>query len=205
MASQSFRRDVVLFLVALILPTTVLVVLGFRMIDQERTLAEARATGELQHAVGQIRQHLLGHLEQIKLEELEALDARAERSRGHAYVYPEVELIARVEDGRVVLPWDGESRGAVVRGLLAAGSFAGWLQQGARAEYRRRDYRTARAPRASGLRPHVAGPHVCERRAGGRILGAVSTTARASSGCRRRARHTVGALRSEAAARYWAR
>jgi len=143
MPSHSFRRDVVLFLVALILPTTVLVVLGFRMIDQERTLAEARATGELQHAVGQIRQHLLGHLEQIKLEELEALDPGAERSRGHAYVYPEVELIARVEDGRVVLPWDGESRGAVVRGLLAAGSFAGWLQQGARAEYRRRDYRTA--------------------------------------------------------------
>jgi len=143
MASQSFRRDVVLFLVALILPTTVLVVLGFRMIDQERTLAETRATGELQRAVGKIRQHLLGHLEQIKLEELEALDPGVERSGGHAYLYPEVELIARVEDGRVVLPWDGERRGAVVRRLLGAGSFAGWLQQGARAEYRRRDYRTA--------------------------------------------------------------
>ncbi len=156
MASQSFRRDIVLFLVALILPTTVLVVLGFRMIDQERALAETRAAGELQQWVGQIRQHLLGHLERIKLEELEAIDTAAEQSRWHAYTHPEVELIARVEDGRVVLPWGGQSTGRVVRGLLGVGSFAGWLQQGARAEYHRHDHRTAIEAygRALGLAEH---------------------------------------------------
>ena len=132
----------VLFLVALLLPTAVLVMLGLRMIDQERTVAEAQATGELQQAVGRIRQHLLGTLERIKREELAALAPGAARAARHAH-HPDVELVTWVEDGRVVLPWDARGGETVVRGLLQDVAFAGWLRQGERAEHRRGDHRTA--------------------------------------------------------------
>ena len=53
------RREVILFLLALILPSTMLVGLGLRMIAQERQLAEERVADEWLSAVARIRQRLL--------------------------------------------------------------------------------------------------------------------------------------------------
>jgi len=142
MASQPHRREVILFLIALILPSAVLVGLGLRMIAQERVAAEARVADEWGNTVRQIRLELLDRLERIKREEVQALTAERGRVEAHRYVNDEVELIAVLDNGRVILPW--EMNGSqTVRRRLAAGPFADWLHQGERAEFRRRDLRTA--------------------------------------------------------------
>jgi signal transduction histidine kinase len=142
MASQHHRREVILFLIALILPSAVLVGLGLRMIAQERVAAEARVADEWGTTVRQIRLDLLNRLENIKRGEIEALTSGSGQVHAHRYVNPAVQLIATLEDGRVVLPWE-RNRAEVVRRRLSAAPFADWIWQGERAEFRRRDLRTA--------------------------------------------------------------
>ena len=142
MPLQRRRREIVLFLIALILPSAVLVGLGLRMIAQERELAETRVADEWLSAVGRIRQEILNRLEGIKLQELRADASDDEYATAYSYVNPEVRLVASVDDGRLVLPWEvGGTTG--VRRLLAESGFASWIRQGERAEFRRDDYRTA--------------------------------------------------------------
>ena len=140
--SHPHRREVVLFLLALILPSAVLVGLGLRMIAQERVAAEARVAAELGTTVRQIGRELLSRLENIKREEIEAITSGSRRLRAGLYVDPAVRLIARLEEGRVVLPWEG-NEAQVVRRQLGEVAFATWMRQGERAEFRRRDSRTA--------------------------------------------------------------
>ena len=142
MASQPHRREVVLFLIALILPSAVLVGLGLRMIAQERVAAEARVADEWGGTVRQIRVELLSRLETIKREEIEALTSGSGQIHGRRYSNTEVELIATLKDGQVVLPWEGNGAEAVRR-QLGTGPFADWMWQGERAEFRRDDQRTA--------------------------------------------------------------
>jgi signal transduction histidine kinase len=142
MTSHPHRREVVLFLLALILPSAVLVGLGFRMIAQERVAAEARVAADWGATVRQIGQHLHARLEDIKREEIEALASGNRQVRVHRYANPEVELIATVEDGRVILPWEEDGTDEVRR-RLNAGPFASWMRQGERAEFDRGDSRTA--------------------------------------------------------------
>ena len=76
MVSHSHKRGMLFFLVAVLLPCSVLVAIGLRMISQERELAEKRLADERRRVLSDIHQQLLAHLEQIKLEELAALPAR---------------------------------------------------------------------------------------------------------------------------------
>jgi signal transduction histidine kinase len=142
MASRPHRREVVLFLIALILPSAVLVGLGLRMIAQERVAAEVRVADEWGGTVRQIRLDLLSRLESIKHQEIEALSSITGQGPSPIYVSSEVELIATLEDGRVILPWE-ENGAQIVRSQLRSAPFADWIRQGERAEFRRGDSRTA--------------------------------------------------------------
>ncbi len=66
MASLPHRRQVFLFLVAVLFPSTVLAALGLRMIGQERELAEQRVADDRRRAVTDIRGVLLDELERIR-------------------------------------------------------------------------------------------------------------------------------------------
>ena len=68
MASRPHRRQVFLFLVAVLLPSVVLVALGLRMISQEQELAEQRVADDRRRAVTDIRDVLLAELDRIRLE-----------------------------------------------------------------------------------------------------------------------------------------
>ena len=56
MLQRSHRRRIVLFLVAIVVPSLVLVVLSLRMIGQERELTEKRLLDEQHRRVNEIRQ-----------------------------------------------------------------------------------------------------------------------------------------------------
>ena len=97
------------FLLAVMLPSGLLVLLTLRMLVQDRELAEKRAADERRRLAADIRQELLSRVEQIRL------TARSASDSASGNVEPqEVALLARVEAGRLVLPWeaDAEARSA---------------------------------------------------------------------------------------------
>lgn len=95
------HRQHLLLLSAVILPSVLLVVLGVRMISQEAELTAQRAREQRQQALSLARQELLTRLEGIKLRAASG-DVRPRDSH--------VALVARVQSGKIILPW--ENRGA---------------------------------------------------------------------------------------------
>ena len=130
MASYTHRRQVPLFLLAIILPCAVLVALGLRMIGQERELAEKRLADERGRVTGQIRQELSSRLERIALQEAAALVTQPDRALLSQYENPAVALVARVTDGEIVLPWEADSRPQQSRRLMGEADFARRVSQG---------------------------------------------------------------------------
>ncbi len=95
------HRQHLLLLSAVVLPSVLLVVLGVRMISQEAELAAQRVREQQQQALSLARLELLTRLEGIRLRATPGdVDPRD----------PIVALVARVQSGKIALPWDG--RGA---------------------------------------------------------------------------------------------
>jgi len=134
MAAHGHRRQVLLFLLAIILPCVVLVVLGLRMVAQERELGEKRLSDQRRSVTGQIRQELSAQLDRIALQEATALLASSEHPSSQEHVNPAVVLIARATDGHLTLPWEGDPRSARFRRLLDQDEFAQLVSRGERTE-----------------------------------------------------------------------
>ena len=134
MAAHGHRRQVLLFLVAIILPCVVLVVLGLRMVAQERELSEKRLADERRSITGQLRQELSARLDRIALQEATALAADPERLSSRNYNSPAVVLVASATDGQLALPWEHDPRSARFRRLLDRNEFARLTGLGERAE-----------------------------------------------------------------------
>ena len=130
MRPSGHRRQVLLFLVAIILPCLVLVALSLRMISQEQELAEKRLAEEQRHLAIQIRQELLARLEGIKLQEVSALATQADRAQVADYKNSAVVLVGWVEKNRFVLPWEVNRDAEKFRRLLHEAQFARKIQQG---------------------------------------------------------------------------
>src|SRR5580700_11875967 len=94
------KRQVFLFLAAILVPAVVLVGLASRMMVQDRELAARNAVDRRQLAVDQLRRELSARLEAIKLQEI--INASHRRDS----VNPAVVLTAAVEGDRLVLPWE---------------------------------------------------------------------------------------------------
>ena len=129
------RRQVVLFLVAVMVPFLVLVGISLRMIGQERELGEKRQADDQRHLVNQIRQELLARLERIKLQEVSALAAQEGGAQASSYENEPVVLVSRVENNRLVLPWEINHRAEEFQQLLGEAKFSTQIQQGEREEF----------------------------------------------------------------------
>lgn len=143
MAAEGHRRQVLLFLVAIILPCVVLVVLGLRMLEQERELGEKRLADERRAITTQLRQELSAHLDRIALAEATVFLADDDRPASRDYGQPDVVLVASLTDGHLTLPWERDPGPARFRRLLDQGEFARLVSRGERAEI------GARKPRES--------------------------------------------------------
>jgi signal transduction histidine kinase len=173
MAAHAHRRQVLLFLAAIFLPCSVLVGLGLRMITQERELADKRLADERSRVTNQTRQTLTSQLERIALQQATALAAEPERASSRRYRHPAVALVARVADGRLVLPWESDPRPDRFRRLVRQEGFAQIVTQAERAEL------ASNAPeRAVGLyRDAVAAARSSDQAAYARLLMARSLAA----------------------------
>jgi signal transduction histidine kinase len=134
MTLHRHRRQVSLLLAAIILPCVVLVVLGIRIIGQERELREKRVADERRRITNQIRQNLSAQLERISLQEATALAAEPGHASSYRYGHPAVALVARVADGRLVLPWESDPRPERFRRLVRQEGFTQIVTQAERAE-----------------------------------------------------------------------
>jgi signal transduction histidine kinase/tetratricopeptide (TPR) repeat protein len=143
---RGHRKQIVLFLLAVILPSLVLVVFALRMISQERELAQKRMLDERRRLASEIGQHLLVRLEKIKLQESSAAANWAQLSAQRYYVNPEVVLIGLVQEDRLLLPWEENKKSEQFRRLLSSSDFSRKIQLAESEEFAKKDF-----IRATGL------------------------------------------------------
>ena len=117
MSAQSHRKQVLLFFLAVLLPSLVLTAFTWRMIRQEQELAGKRVADERRRAAREIGQLLLARLEKIELQEVRALSDRSMRLSGNDYANPEVVLVGLVDEGRLLLPWEADQKSGDLRRL----------------------------------------------------------------------------------------
>ena len=145
MPKRNHRRRIVLFLVAIVVPSLVLVVLSLRMISQERELTEKRLLDEQHRRVNEIRQDLLTHLERIKLKQVRALATQTDGTTTVDYADPELVLVGWVADNQIVLPWEQNRAADEFQQLLAEPAFARRIQQGEQEEVAAKQFGKAAA------------------------------------------------------------
>lgn len=126
-------------MVAVILPSTVLVALGVQLVRQERELADQRAADERQLIVAQARQTLLAKLEQVQREVLDAISRDTLGFASNAYAETAVVLATRIDGSVLRLPWTRDPRADMGRASLQAAAFARRVAEGKRVEFVNRD------------------------------------------------------------------
>ena len=100
------KRQVFLFLAAILVPAAVLIGLATRLLYEDRELAAKRAADQRHIAVDQLRRELDARLEAIRLQEINRLIRVPNRSRPQDSDNPAVIFTARLEGDRVILPWE---------------------------------------------------------------------------------------------------
>jgi signal transduction histidine kinase len=106
MQTRSHHKQVLLFMIAVVLPSTVLVVLTWHMIGQQQELSEKRLADERRRMATEIGQKLLVRLEEIKLHEVSATASGAKPPDNIEYTSNEIILTGMAEGERLVLPWE---------------------------------------------------------------------------------------------------
>lgn len=90
-------RQLVLFVLSMVVPSIVLVGLGVRIIVQQEELADKHAADQQRLRANELERALAAQLDRIRLEPRD----------------PSVALVATVVDGRLILPWETTSRTSV--------------------------------------------------------------------------------------------
>lgn len=140
MSSRSHRKQILLFLLAVVLPSLVLVVFALRMISQEKELAQKRLKDEHRRLAREIGQHLLVRLEKIKLQEINAVVNQNQSTAQALYVNPEVVLVGEVVGHKLWLPWETDQRIQECRQLLTEPDFSSRIRRAEREEFVSKDF-----------------------------------------------------------------
>ena len=106
MRARGRNKLVHLFLIAVVLPSSALIVLTWCMIGQEQELQQKRLADERRRMAREIGQKLLVHLEEIKLHEVSATASGAKSLNTLEYTSGEVILTGLADGERLLLPWE---------------------------------------------------------------------------------------------------
>jgi signal transduction histidine kinase/tetratricopeptide (TPR) repeat protein len=140
---EGHRKQVALFLLAVLLPVAVLVGLTLRMVKQERELALKRADDERRRMAAEIGRDLAASLNAIALEEASALAEEPARLGRHDYVRPEVVLVAKVDGSRLIMPWEAALRSAASMPSENGSAFSRLFREAERSEFSSKDFASA--------------------------------------------------------------
>ncbi len=124
-ATALSRRQVWLFLIAILTPCLVLIALSLRTLEQESQLQEKRAADERQLRLAQLRQELLNRLEQVRL-----------NLASSATVLPDelIALVGSLRSGQLLLPWDESPEIRAFRDAVFRPDFLRQMQRGEQEE-----------------------------------------------------------------------
>jgi signal transduction histidine kinase len=140
MGDRGYRKQVLLFLTAVLLPCLVLVILTLRMVSQEKELAQKRALDERRRVARDFGQAFLVRLENVKLQEVAAAtDPSLSRRARRESLSPEVVLVSPLEKDQLVLPWENDPEAGRSSRLLNDPAFARRIRQAEREEFERND------------------------------------------------------------------
>jgi len=135
MYSATHRKQILLFLIAVILPSAVLVFFTTRMFRQERELAEKRARDQRLLLAREFGQSLLEWLERLKLEEVDVFRNPPAAAEPSQYAHSSVELIGLVDESGLKWPWEFDPFAQESLNLLNSSSFSRQIQEGERLEF----------------------------------------------------------------------
>jgi signal transduction histidine kinase len=119
MARRGHRRQILLFLIAVLFPCLVLIGLGLRITDQEQELAGKRAADERRRRVEETRELLSAKLQRIAILEVDAWLRRESGETKAPRSSAEVALVGRVRQDRLELPWERALSQATSRWVVA--------------------------------------------------------------------------------------
>ena len=144
MGTLKHRKQIFLFLAAVLIPSLTLVLFTRQIVRQEKELSAKRVADDRERRAREIGQALLLSLERMKLEEARMEEAILARPDEYRPGTPEIVMLGLVEDGRLILPWERPSA-AVLGGNTAAGDsrVADAVRAGERAEFERKDLDSA--------------------------------------------------------------
>jgi len=119
MARRGHRRQILLFLIAVLFPCLVLIGLGLRITEQERELVGKRAADERRRRVEETRELLSAKLQRIAILEVDAWLRRESGETKAPRSSAEVALVGRVLRDRLELPWETALSQATSRWVVA--------------------------------------------------------------------------------------
>src|SRR5215469_5837497 len=99
------KRQIILLLSAILIPTAVLITFAIRLARQDAELAEKRMADERREAMDQLGRELSARLETIKLQELNRLSNEFPSRNSPTADFP-VLFVAPLNQNRLVLPWE---------------------------------------------------------------------------------------------------
>lgn len=99
------KRQILLFLAAILIPTVVLITLAMRLARQDAELAEKRTADQRRDALDELRRELAARLETIKLQELNRLSGESASPETPSGDFP-VLFVAPLVQNRLILPWE---------------------------------------------------------------------------------------------------
>ena len=143
MKGRSHRKQILLFLITVLLPSLVLVALTVRMISQEKELTRKRITDERRRVAREIGQIFIVRLESIKVQETSAVSERLPSPAEMDYVNPEVEFICLVDGRQLVLPWERNQEIENAKRYLSVPEFAQKIRQAEREEFAQKNHTRA--------------------------------------------------------------
>jgi len=112
MKIEGHRKQVLLFLAAVLLPVIVLVALTLRIVKQEKELTQKRIVDEHRRVAAEIGRDLTSRLDRIIREEMPALRGQPQKLGRRDYLNPEVVLVAKIDEAGLVLPWETRLKAA---------------------------------------------------------------------------------------------
>lgn len=130
------KRQVFLFLSAILIPTIVLITFAIRLARQDAELAEKRMADERRDAMDQLRREMTARLETIKLQELNRMASDSSSAQKAASDSPVIFAAALVQN-KLTLPWEGPPQSPPVR---ASPEFAQYRKEGEAREFLGNDF-----------------------------------------------------------------
>ena len=140
MGTLKHRKQIFLFLAAVLIPSLTLVLFTRQLVRQEKELSEKRIADDRVRRAREIGQEILLRLERIKLEEAQQEEALLTRPDEYRPGRPEMVMLGLVEEGRLSLPWErSPAITANPGGAIRNPRIAEAIRAGERAEFQRRD------------------------------------------------------------------